>query len=107
VKDGGRQHLAAMWGGTAFNFPRTVENFRMYANSAQKFAGIVSSNPVDVVLTNHPDNSRVHQKIAALKTRQPGQPHPFVVGKDSQLSHLKVASECAQAQMARLSAANR
>jgi metallo-beta-lactamase class B len=105
VRDGANQHLASMWGGTAFNFPRTVENFRIYANSAQKFAEIVRSNPVDVVLTNHPDNSRVHEKIAMLRGRQSYEPHPFVVGKDSQLNHLKVAGECAQAQMIRLSSA--
>jgi metallo-beta-lactamase class B len=108
VWDGSEQHLASMWGGTAFNFPRTAENFRIYANSAQRFADIVRQNPVDIVLTNHPDNSRVHEKIAGLKGRQSYEPHPFVVGKDSQLNHLKVASECAQAQMLRVGgAANR
>jgi metallo-beta-lactamase class B len=74
VKDGGREHLAAMWGGTAFNFSRTPENFRTYGNSAQRFSDIVGKAPVDVVLTNHPDNSRVMEKIAALQTRSPGDP---------------------------------
>lgn len=102
VRDGAQRHLASMWGGTAFNFPRTVENFRIYANSAQKFTEIVKSNPVDIVLTNHPDNSHVHEKIMMLRGRQDYEPHPFVVGKESQLNHLTVANECAQAQMARL-----
>jgi len=105
VEDGVQQHLAAMWGGTAFNFPRTPENFRIYANSAQRFADIVRQNPVDVVLTNHPDNSRVHEKIAALKGRQSYEPHPFDVGKDSMLNLLTIANECAQAQMVRVSSA--
>lgn len=108
VKDGGREHLAAMWGGTAFNFPKTPENYKIYINSAQRFSDIVSKAPVDVVLTNHPDNSRVMEKIAELKGRQSYEPHPFVVGKDSMMRHLQVAGECAEAGMVRLaSAANR
>ena len=45
LKDGGKEHLAAMWGGTAFNFPRTLENFRTYSNSAQRFSDIVEKAP--------------------------------------------------------------
>ena len=38
VKDGGRPHLAAAWGGTAFNFPRTPENFRSTSTPQTGFA---------------------------------------------------------------------
>ena len=107
LRDNGQQHLAAMWGGTSFNFSPTAENFRIYANSAQKFSDIVRSNPVDVVLTNHPANSQALEKIAMLRGRQDYEAHPFVVGKDSQLNHLTVANECAQAQLARLTAGSR
>ena len=108
VKDGRQEHLAAMWSGTAFNFPKTPENYKIYINSAQRFSDIVSKSSVDVVLTNHPDNSRVMEKIAELKWRQSYEPHPFVVGKDSMMRHLQVAGECAEAGMIRLaSAANR
>jgi len=102
LKDGGKEHLAAMWGGTAFNFPRTLENFRTYSNSAQRFSDIVEKARVDVVLTNHPDNSKVMEKIAALQTRPPGGPHPFVVGNESKRRLLQVASECAKANLSRL-----
>ena len=102
LKDGGKEHLAAMWGGTAFNFPRTLENFRTYSNSAQRFSDIVEKARVDVVLTNHPDNSKVMEKIAALQTRPHGGPHPFVVGNESKRRLLQVASECAKANLSRL-----
>ncbi|HEY3153278.1 MAG TPA: MBL fold metallo-hydrolase [Candidatus Binatia bacterium] len=102
LKDGGKEHLAAMWGGTAFNFPRTQENFRTYSNSAQRFSDIVEKARVDVVLTNHPDNSKVMEKIAALQTRPPGGSHPFVVGNESQKRLLQVAGECAKANLSRL-----
>ena len=35
VKDAGRPHLAAAWGGTAFNYSRTP--FETYAQSAKRF----------------------------------------------------------------------
>ena len=107
LRDGRGEHLGAMWGGTSFNFTPTAENFRIYANSAQKFADVVRNNPVDVVLTNHPQNSRVFPKIAMLRGRQDYEPHPFVVGRESQLNLLAVAHECAQAQLARLAAGSR
>ena len=37
VKDDGAPHLVAEWGGTAFNFPRTPDNFKTYAASAERF----------------------------------------------------------------------
>lgn len=106
LRDGAERHLGAMWGGTSF-ITKTAEAFRTYSNSAQKFAEIVRNNPVDVVLTNHPQNSRVFQKILMLRGRQDYEPHPFVVGKESQLNLLTVANECAQAQIARLAAGGR
>ncbi len=85
LKDGAKEHLAAMWGGTAFNFPRTQENFRTYSNSAQRFSDIVEKARVD-----------------ALQTRPPGGSHPFVVGNESQKRLLQVAGECAKANLSRL-----
>ncbi len=107
LHDGRGEHLGAMWGGTSFNFTPAAENFRIYANSAQRFADVVRNNPVDVVLTNHPQNSRVFEKITMLRGRQDYEPHPFVVGKESQLNLLTVANECAQAQLAQLAAGSR
>ena len=106
LRDGSSRHLGAMWGGTSF-VTKTAEAFRLYINSTEKFSGIVRDNPVDVVLTNHPANSRVHEKILMIRGRQDYEPHPFVVGKESMLNHLTVANECAQAQMARLAAGGR
>src|SRR5688572_30712941 len=40
VKDGAMGHKAGLWGGTAFNFDPTVENFKTYAESADRFARI-------------------------------------------------------------------
>src|SRR5438132_13474932 len=53
VKDGGKPHVAAIWGGTAFNFQKTPENFKTYINSAERFRNIVSHARADVIISNH------------------------------------------------------
>ena len=73
VTDHGAPHLVAEWGGTGFNFPRAADTFRTYAASAE---------------------------IQALALRKPGDPHPYVIGKDGVAAYLTVAAECAQAMLA-------
>jgi metallo-beta-lactamase class B len=98
VQDGNQRHLAGMWGGVGFNFQRTPEAFQTYAASTRRFQEIVGKAGVDVLLTNHPNQDKTLDKIATLKSRKPGGPHPFVVGKDGIKRFLTVVSECADAQ---------
>ena len=48
VRDGGRVHLAAEWGGTGFNFEHSRARFETYAASAQRFGTIVAQAGADV-----------------------------------------------------------
>ena len=102
VKDQGRPHLAASWGGTLFVFQRTPENFRRYIASAERFRGIVARAGADVLISNHTiyDGSKIKQP--ALATRKPGDPHPYVIGTDAVSRYLTVAAECAKAALAGL-----
>jgi metallo-beta-lactamase class B len=111
VKDGGRQHVAAYWGGTAFNWLRgpaayiTPERparfwFTQYATSAQRFRTLADRAGADVLLSNHTNFDGSKSKIPALRTRAAGTPHPYVVGKDAVRRYLTVADECAQAGLA-------
>ena len=97
VKDQGQPHLVAEWGGTAFNFTRTAENFQTYVRSAQRFSDIVAKAGADVIISNHTnyDGSKVKQPL--LANRKPGDPNPYVVGNDSVRRYLKTAEECATA----------
>ena len=106
VKDGQTSHLAAYWGGTAFNWIRgpaayiTPERppkfwFETYAQSARRFRDLITRQGVDVILSNHTKYDRTPQKLAALKTRTPGGAHPYVVGTPSVQRFLTVAEECA------------
>jgi metallo-beta-lactamase class B len=108
VKDGGRQHVAAYWGGTAFNWLRgpaayiTAERpasfwFTQYAASARRFGDLAARANADVLLSNHTNFDGSKTKLPALKRRAAGAPHPYVVGKDAVRRYLTVAEECARA----------
>ncbi|MCU1382289.1 MAG: hypothetical protein JWL71_986 [Acidobacteria bacterium] len=97
VKDNGTPHLVAEWGGTAFNFPRTAENFRTYTASAVRFGQIATQAGADAVISNHSQYDGSNTKIPALQARKPGEPNPYVVGTDSVKRYMKIAEECSRA----------
>jgi metallo-beta-lactamase class B len=103
VTDNGVKHLAAAWGGTAFNFQHTVPNFDTYIASARRFRDIVSKAGADVIISNHTQFDSSPAKLAALKTRKPGERHPYVIGTNAVQRYLTVAEECALAARLRLS----
>jgi len=108
VKDGGRTHLAAEWGGTAFNWitnrsayisPERGDRFwfETYSKSAQRFRELAARAGADVLIANHSDFDGSKSKIPALAKRAPGGSHPYVIGKEGVLRYLTVVDECAQA----------
>jgi metallo-beta-lactamase class B len=102
VKDGGRAHTVATWGGTSFNFELSPEAFQTYINSAVTYEDVVKQAGADVILSNHTIFDGSLKKFAALAVRKAGDPHPFVVGQDSVQRYVKVAEECARAQLLQL-----
>jgi metallo-beta-lactamase class B len=97
VKDHGTPHLVAEWGGTAFNFPRTPENFKAYTASAIRFGDIAARAGADVLISNHSEYDGSKTKIPALRSRKPGDPNPYVVGNDSVKRYMTIAKECSEA----------
>jgi metallo-beta-lactamase class B len=97
VRDGGRPHVAAAWGGTAFNFGPDRARLQQYADQALRFRAIVAEAGADVLFANHTDFDGSKTKIPALAARRPGGPHPYVIGTDAVQRYLTVANECAQA----------
>jgi metallo-beta-lactamase class B len=113
VLDGGARHVAAYWGGTAFNWVTnragyiTAERpdqfwFNHYINSAQRFRTLARNAGADVVISNHTNFDGSKTKLPALATRRAGDPHPYVVGADSVARYLTVAEECAKAGLLRV-----
>ena len=70
VRDGGRPHLAAAWGGTLFNFGPIRPRLVAYARSAERFRDIVTKAGADIILSNHTQYDGTKAKLAALKTQE-------------------------------------
>ena len=102
VFDNGQRHIAAAWGGTAFNFGPDKARLQTYAASALRFRDIVTKAGADVLFANHTDFDGTKMKIPALAQRKPGSPHPYVIGADAVQRYVTVANECAQAAIAAL-----
>jgi len=113
VKDGGKPHLVAEWGGTAFNWVTRNPSayitpdrpasywFQTYSASAERFRDIVAKTGADVIISNHTvyDGSKI--KLLAVQERKPGDPNPYVIGNEAVRRYLTVADECAKAGLAR------
>jgi metallo-beta-lactamase class B len=109
VKDGSARHLAAYWGGSAFNWARgsaasylTPDRpasfwFNAYAASAERFGEIAAKAGVDVILSNHTKYDQTPEKTAALKTRKAGAPHPYVIGPAAIKRFFTVGEQCGRA----------
>src|SRR5262245_25492338 len=112
VKDHGTPHVAASWGGTAFNWmgnpapyitpERPVRFwFETYIASARRFKDLAAKANADVLIANHTIFDGSKTKIPALERRKPGDPNPYVIGTEGVQRYLTVAEECAQAGLAR------
>ena len=108
LRDGLARHVAAYWGGTAFNWvtnrrayitPDRPDSFwfNHYIESAVRFRNLAKSAGADVMLSNHTDFDGSKTKLPALAARRAGDPHPYVVGQASVARYLTVAEECARA----------
>src|SRR5688500_14192345 len=108
LRDGSARHVAAYWGGTAFNWvtnrrayitPDRSDSFwfNHYIESAVRFRNLAKSAGADVMLSNHTDFDGSKTKLPALGRRRAGEPHPYVVGQASIARYLTVAEECAKA----------
>jgi metallo-beta-lactamase class B len=113
VKDAGKPHLVAEWGGTAFNWianrrgyitPERPDRFwfETYSMSAERFRKIVADAGADAVISNHTNYDGSKKKLPTVERRKPGDPNPYVIGNDSVQRYLTVADECAKAGLLRL-----
>jgi metallo-beta-lactamase class B len=102
VKDAGVIHAAALFGG-AILLPGRQEPpvLQGYIASVNHFAEVTKQRGVDVELQNHPIFDGMDLKLAALKARRSGQPHPFVVGRDGYQQFLSTMSGCMQEEIKR------
>jgi metallo-beta-lactamase class B len=102
VKEGGKTHVVGMVGGgfIAQGPPSQVQEF---IDSLAHFEQWTQKKKVDVELQNHPVMDAFSERIAALRARKPGEPNPFIVGRENYTKFLEVMTECARATLARRS----
>jgi len=108
VTDNGIRHVAALWGGTGFNFTITPERpaahwFDAYIASARRFREAAAKAGADVFLSNHPNWDGSNDKMARLAARKAGEPHPYVVGAKAVQNYFTIAEHCARAAKLRAS----
>ena len=99
VRDNGKPHLAALWGGTGLN--ADGESLQAYVASAQRFDDIAQKAGADIILSNHTDWDGSKIYLPQLATRTPGSSNPYVVGTEAVRRYLKVVEECATARLLR------
>lgn len=100
VKDHGVPHLAMEWGGTAVSGNTSKEMLQSYISNAARFLDIVEGAGADVIIGNHTIYNDALARFERTKTRKPGEPHPWVVGKAEVRKYLTVAEECAKSWLA-------
>jgi len=100
VKDNGKSHTVALWGGMGLNNDRA--SLTQYIASNKKFQDVAKQAGADIILSNHTDRDRSKINLPILANRAPGSPNPYVTNNASVLRYLKVAEECATAKVMRL-----
>jgi metallo-beta-lactamase class B len=100
VRDNGKPHLIALWGGTGLNADRA--SLEQYVASAQRFSGLAQKAGADIILSNHTDWDQSKINLPQLANRTAGSPNPYVVGTAAVRRYLDVARECATARLLRL-----
>jgi metallo-beta-lactamase class B len=89
LRDGDRRHVGSMWGGVILGaasggsegviyFPDPSSQLKTYIASAKRFQDIGRKAGVDVLISSIERHDRTWAKIAAVKARRTGAPHPFV-----------------------------
>jgi len=80
VKDDGKIHMAALWGGTTP--PWNGHNVNQYLESLEYFMAEAKKKKVDVALSNHTAMDNGLERIRYSKARLDYMPNIYVIGED-------------------------
>jgi hypothetical protein len=94
--------VAGLFGGTILTADRiTTPGLKQYVQSIDHYLDTAKKMKVDVELQNHPMFDLMPDKLAMLKSRKAGDPHPFIITTAAYVKFWTVISECIQADIAR------
>jgi metallo-beta-lactamase class B len=105
VRDSGETRILSLLGGTAF--PVTLDpsesggGLLLNSRSVQRLARLSREAGAVGIINTHINNDGSFERMQALRVRQPGQLHPFVIGADTVARHYGVFDECLKAATAR------
>lgn len=74
-----------------------IPMLQAYVKSAARFKDLAEGAGADVIITNHTAFDGTLTKLEGLQKRKPGDPNPYLVGKDAVRRYLTVAEECGKA----------
>jgi metallo-beta-lactamase class B len=102
VKDNGRPHTAALFGG-AWLTPNILSDAALetFASSVDRFRQATTAAKVDVLLQNHMLMVPIQDKLDRLATRKKGDPNPFVVGAAAYQKFVNVMGACTRVNLDR------
>lgn len=105
VGEGSATHTAGLFGGSIL-IPGFLQPdaLAQYITSVEHWAAVTAAHNVDVEIQNHPLYDGMLGRLERLRTRQPGQPNPFVVGREAYQRFTRVMADCIRVQLARRSA---
>jgi metallo-beta-lactamase class B len=105
VKDGAAIRMAGLFGGSVL-IPTNIrdEGLRQYIKSIEHWGDVTRKMNVEVEIQNHPMYDGFAGKLQRLERRKPGEPNPFIVGRESYQRFLGVMSGCTEVQIARRTA---
>lgn len=100
VTDKGVPHMASLFGGQGS--PNKVEALVTFRHSLDHFADFTDRMQADVVLSNHTVGDDGLTRIAALAKRKPGEPNPYVVGREGVVRYDALWRACLSADIDQL-----
>ncbi|KEH97127.1 MBL fold metallo-hydrolase [Clostridium massiliodielmoense] len=90
VKEDGKLHMAALWGGTTP--PWTKNEVKQYLKSLDYFIAQAMCKKVDVALSNHTAIDNGLERIMYSKTRMSYMPNIYIIGQDGFRRYCQVFS---------------
>lgn len=101
VSDNGVPHVAALFGGQGK--PRSLDDYQEFRRGLNHFADATDRMQADVILSNHTVGDDGLTRIAQLAQRRPGDPNPYVVGREGVIRYDALFQDCLSADIDQMS----
>lgn len=103
VKDRGKPLTVAYSGGTAiFAIYKDPARLDIFVASQRRIAKAAADAGATVLMTNHSEFDDAYIKSRLVAVRQPGEPHPYEIGRDGVQRYFTLMAECGLAAKVRL-----